>query len=334
MFHPRVKGTYYEMGYRYGTVLRKRSFELPPQSSEKLDLGGKCEREVRRVFPEILEEIGGLADACKLDYDRLASFILAIGADGNQCSIFAVTDGERVFMGRNYDMYYRFKDHLESYLTMPDKGYWSLGNSDIFVGREDGVNERGLAAAMSGIVAHISPGIAFHVGIRYILDRCATVKEGIEFLTEIPHYSTISYLLADASGQMAVVEASPQRTVVRSPGGEGFVVSTNHFVHPKMLDISIYEPPDSRIRYTTIVRMLKNRTGQLSEDLLESILSDHTGLVCSHRENIKLGTLWSVVINLNELRVLRAEGRPCRAKYRLDTRLNKALEMRKKAPDH
>jgi predicted choloylglycine hydrolase len=332
MYHLRLKGSYYEMGRKYGSVLHKHGFKLPLIKKKRLSLGLECKEEVKRSFPEILEEIRGFADACKIDYDQLASFTLTIGGEDNQCSVFAVTDGESVFMGRNYDMYYKFKDYLESYLTMPEEGYWSLGNTDIFIGREDGINEKGLAAAMSGIVAYISPGIVFPIAIRYVLDKCATVKEGVKFLTGIPHFSTISYLLADPSGDMVAVEASPQRTVVRTPEEEGFIISANHFVHPKMVDISIYEPPDSRIRYNTIVKKLKNRTGELSEELLKSILSDHTGLVCSHRKSIKLGTLWSVVANLNKLRILRAEGHPCRAKYKPDTRLNKAILRRRRQP--
>jgi predicted choloylglycine hydrolase len=330
MYHPRLKGSYYEMGHKYGSILHRHGFRLPVIPKKKLSLGLECRNDVKRFFPEILEEIRGFADACRLDYDQLASFILTIGGEENQCSIFAATDGESVFMGRNYDMYYKFKDYLESYLTMPEACYWSLGHTDIFVGREDGVNEKGLAVAMSGIVAHISPGIGFPIAIRYILDKCATVKDGVKFLTEIAHFSTISYLLADASGEMVVVEASPQLTGVRTPGEEGFIVSTNHFVHPEMLDIPLYEPPDSRIRYKTIERMLKNRTGELNEGLLKSILSDHTGLICSHRKSIKLGTLWSVVANLNKLRIFRAEGHPCRAKYEQDNRLNKAIRKKLK----
>jgi len=330
MFHPRLKGSYYEMGHKYGSILHRHGFRLPLVQEKRLSLGLECRNEVKRFFPEILEEIRGFADACRLDYDQLASFILTIGSDENQCSIFAVTDGVNVFMGRNYDMYYRFKDYLESYLTMPEKGYWSLGHTDIFVGREDGINEKGLAVAMSGIVTYITPGIGFPIVIRYLLDKCATVKEGVKFLTEIPHFSTISYLLADVSGEMVVVEASPQRTVVRTPGEEGFIVSTNHFVHSEMLDFRIYEPPDSRIRYNTIASVLKNRAGELNEDLLKSILSDHTGMVCSHIESIKLGTLWSLIANLNKLRIVRAEGPPCRTAYRQDSRLNKAIRMRQR----
>jgi predicted choloylglycine hydrolase len=318
------------MGHEYGSILHKHGFRLPEIHEKRLNLGLECKNQVKTFFPEILEEIQGFADACELNYDQLASFILAIGSEEHQCSVFAVTDGQNVFMGRNYDMYYAFREYVESYLTMPDKGYWNLGNTDIFVGREDGVNEKGLAIAMSGIVTYISPGIGFHIAVRYVLDKCATVKEGVKFLTEIPHYSTISYLLADVSGEMTVVEASPQKTAVRVPQEDAFIVSTNHFVHPKMLDIALYEPPDSRTRYDTIVKTLTNRTGKLNEELVKSILSDHTGLVCSHRENIKLGTLWSIVANLKKLRILRAEGHPCRTEYKQDSRLNTAIRMRQR----
>ena len=115
---------------------------------------------------------------------------------------------------------------------------------------------------------------------------------------------------------------------MRRSGEERFIVSTNHFVRPEMFDISLYEPPDSRTRYDTMVSMLKDCTDKLNENLLKSILSDHTGLICSHREDIKLGTLWSMVANLNKLRILRAEGHPCKTKYKIDTRLNKVLKTR------
>ena len=327
MLRNKLKGSYCEMGQNYGFGLLSRGWELPSISNKRLRLGLKCESQVERFFPEILEEIEGIADVCRMDYDKLAAFILTVG--GPRCSVFAVTDGKDVFFGRNYDWYYDDKDWDENYLTMPDQGYWSLGDSDIFVGREDGVNERGLAIAMSGITAYPTPGINFPVAVRYVLDKCATVKEGVQFLIEIPHFCTMSYLMADASGDMAVVEASPQKTAVRKPEEDSFIVSTNHFVDPEMLDIRIYEPPDSRSRYDTISKMLKDRTGKLNEELVKSILSDHNGLICSHRGNIKLGTLWSLIVDLKNLHVFRAEGQPCKTEYEADRSLKEVIQARK-----
>jgi hypothetical protein len=52
--------------------------------------------------------------------------------------------------------------------------------------------------------------------------------------------------------------------------------------------------------------------------------------VCSHQKNIHLGTLWSVIATLKNLRIFRAEGHPCRARYKEDNRLDKALHKKLK----
>ena len=71
---------------------------------------------------------------------------------------------------------------------------------------------------------------------------------------------------------------------------------------------------------------LRNRD-ELNERYLMSILSSHDGLVCSHRDEVGLGTLWSMVADLNTLRVWRAEGHPCKTGYEEDERLRSALGL-------
>ncbi len=324
------------MGHQYGTILYKHDFKVSKQSSEKLDFGRRSEKEVKRIFPEILEEIQGFADACHASYEQLVASILSVGCfdlPDFACSVFAIFNGSDVVFGRNYDFYYRFKEYAESYLTCPKDGYWSVGHSDIFVGREDGVNEKGLAVAMTGVIGTVRPGINFPLAIRCILDKCACVEEGVKILTNT-HLSTLSnYLLADKDGSIAVVEVSPEKVRVRSPeDGSRFLVSTNHFLHPEMLDIENRKERcwDSVSRYTTIYNTLKQHNGKIDVKTAQKILSNHSGYVCSHQKNIKLGTLWSVIAILKKLQIFRAEGHPCRAEYRLDKRLNKALDKRQK----
>jgi len=335
MFHPRVKGTYYEMGYRYGAILYKHGFRVPEQPSERLSFGKACEKEVKRVFPQILEEVHGFADACHGSYEHLAALILSVGAfkPGSSCSVFAAFSGSDVVFGRNYDMYYRFKEHSESYLTMPSDGYWSVGNTDIFVGREDGVNEKGLAIGMNFVSPrNVRPGINFPLLLRCVLDECANVEEGVKVLTSAHHVAADNYLLADREGKMAVVEACPDKVRVRKPEGkDNFIVSTNHFVHPEMSDMENAKdrPLDSTVRYTTIYSALKQNKGKIQTHDAQKILSDHKGYVCSHAEEIKLGTLWSIVATLKEPRIYSAEGHPCRTGYREDTRLKRATKKRR-----
>jgi len=332
VFHPRLSGTYYDMGFQYGTVLYKQGFRVSEQSSERLSLGKECEKEVKRIFPQILDEIQGFADACHGSYDQLAALILSVGAfkpTSAACSVFAAFNGSDVVFGRNYDFYYRFKEQSESYLTKPKDGYKSVGNSDIFVGREDGVNEKGLAVAMTAVRPKtVKPGINFALATRYVLDKCATVEEGLSVLSDAHFLTTNNYLLADKGGNMAVVEASPDKVRVRRPEeGNKFIVCTNQFMLPEMLEMENQKerPPDSMPRYTIIYDAIKQRSGRIDVKTAQKILSDHAGYVCSHEESIQLGTLWSVIATLKKPKILMAEGHPCRTKYKTDTRLNKYM---------
>lgn len=326
MRHSRIEGTYYEMGCKYGAGLKESGFKLPHLGKSTLLLGLKCKENVVIFFPEILEEIEGIAEVGGFDFDKFAAFIFTLGSKASGCSVFAARSSSSIYLCRNYDNLYWLKKVSESYLTIPEKRYASLGHSDIFVGRADGINEKGLGVAVSGEEVCFEPGIHIVIAVRYILDKCATVREGVKFLNEIPHFTTQSYLLADKRGDMSVVEASPKRTVERT-SIDDFMISTNHFVHSDMAEFNL-DIPNSRIRYGYIDKVLREHRGKVDESLLMAILSSHEGQVCAHIEDEKLGTLWSVIANLKTLQMFRAEGHPCRAEYRIDSRLNKAIRKR------
>ena len=330
MYHPRLRGTYYEMGVKYGTVLQRHGFKVPEIDEETISLGLKCEQEVRGAFPSVLDEIRGIADAMREKYEKLASFLLTIGYSKVMgCSAFACVAGSRVIFGRNYDFYYRFGRYSESYLTAPKNAYTSLGNTDIFVGREDGVNEHGLAISMHFVSAQLgNPGINFPIAVRYVLDHCKNTREAMEYLTHTRFLTANNYLLADRSGDLAVVEASPSQVRVRRPeNSEKFIAATNHFVHPEMKQCELVakRDPDSEIRYDTIIGTLGEAGGHVTENIAKRILSNHEGRVCSHLDYIKLGTLWSQIADLQRLKVLRAEGQPCKTRYNVDNRLQIAV---------
>ena len=335
MFHPIVKGSYYDMGYGYGTVLYKHGFRLEEQSTEKLDFGRKSEGEIKRIFPEILEEIKGFAEACHTSYEQATALIFGVGAFkvSPMCSIFAASNGSDVIFGRNYDFFYSFKKYTESYLTCPEDGYRSLGHTDIFIGREDGINESGLAIGMTGVEGKtVKPGVSFCLALRCVLDKCANVKEGVKTLTDAHVTSADNYLLADKEGSMAVVEASPEKTRVRWLGkDDNFMVCTNHFVHTEMQDMEDQAERsrsnwDSLPRYSTISETLRQLGSKIDVKAAEKILANHSGYVCSHQNKIKLGTIWSIIASLKQPQIFRAEGHPCRTKYRQDLRLNRAMQ--------
>jgi predicted choloylglycine hydrolase len=169
MYHPRLSGTYYEMGYRYGNILKRVGYKPPKFSEEEKKFARECEKEVKRVFPEILEELYGFAEGCGIPYDDLKTLILTIDAEKHaSCSIFAASSPNPI-LGRNYDFYYEYKRNAETCLTMPTNAYWSIGNSTIFIGKEDGLNEAGLAIAMSSVrIRTFKPGINWFIAVRAV----------------------------------------------------------------------------------------------------------------------------------------------------------------------
>jgi predicted choloylglycine hydrolase len=338
MYHPRIRGSYFEIGRSYGALLFKHGFRVAAQSKEKLDFAMKSEPELKKVFPEILDEIRGFAEGSHASYEDMAAFMMTIGAFKPQpmCSSFAAFNGSDVTFGRNYDFFYDFKKYTESYLTAPQDGFISLGHSDVFIGREDGINENGLAIAAMGVSEKsVKPGVSFVLAVRLVLDKCANVKEAERSLLNTHASANINFLLADKTGDMVVAEASPSKVLMRTPDErENFIVCTNHYVLPEMqqyedLQRRSTENWDTILRYNAISQGLRRAGRKMDLEVAQRILSDHAGYVCSHQNNIKLGTLWSIAASLRNLDVYRAEGNPCRTKYREDPRLRRAVQKQK-----
>jgi predicted choloylglycine hydrolase len=338
MYHPRIKGSYYEMGQSYGAILYRHGFRVTAQPKEKLDFAAKSEPEVRRVFPEILDEIRGFAEGCHASYEDMAAFMMTIGAFKPQpmCSSFAAFTGSDVLFARNYDFFYSFKKYTESYLTAPQDAFISLGHSDVFIGREDGINENGLAIAITGVCDKaVKPGVSFVLAVRLALDKCANVKEAAKSLLNMHASANTNFLLADKTCDMAVAEVSPDKAIIRTPkNSENFIVCTNHFILPEMqqyedLERRSRENWDTIQRYMAISDGIRRAGRKMNIEAAQQIMADHTGYVCSHQNNIKLGTLWSITADLKNLDVFRAEGNPCRTKYKEDPRLKRAVQKQK-----
>jgi predicted choloylglycine hydrolase len=309
------------MGEAYGRMLKETGFKPHSKSSHERLLGTKSRELVEDRFPEIMDEIRGISDGAGLDFESLSDFILIhpLMSKAPGCTSFAVNQDGSTWVGRNYDMYYWLKKDLEIYFTAPKGGYLSLGQTDIMVGREDGVNEKGLYAALHGIPSGFVPGVHFWISVRYILDMCRTVEAAVDYLEETQPHCGYQVLLADPSETMAVVEVHPERARVRWPE-ENYIVTTNHLNHPEMREYTIMEPPDSWPRYNKCMEML-SKMDTVDEHSIQSILSGHEGLVCSYLNKFGVGTLYSTVTNLNTRRVLRAVGHPCTNPYVTDTRL-------------
>ena len=334
MYHLKLSGSYFQMGFRIASNVYQHGFRMPEQSGRKVDFGRECEKIVRGFFPEFMDEIKGFAEGCHASYEQVAAFILGVAwfETAPYCSVFAAKSSSDVLFGRNYDYLTDYRKTTMSTFTVPENGYRHISHADIFIGREDGINEKGLAVGMASVSPKtIKPGVSFLVAARYVLDKCAKVSEGVEALLKIQYLAANNILLADKSGDMAVIETSAERIRVRWPArGDNSVICTNHFLHPEMqemedLKLRITEALETLERYDAIHAGLKQSDKLVNIEKAQEILRSHDGYICCHHPEIKLGTLWSVAASLKEPRIFRAEGNPCRAKYKPDLRLKNIL---------
>lgn len=324
-----LRGTYAEMGRPQGLSLR--GLPLPPPDARMVRFARQCEEQLAEYAPELLEELRSVAEAAELAYEPFLTLSTTAPFDpadvpAADCTVVAVlpertVDG-RPIVGRNYDFFHDISaESATTYRTYPAGRYASLGNCDIWVGREDGLNEAGLFVGQAAVFMRgLQPGLTFWFIVRLLLDRCANVGEALELIQRVPHAASWTYLLADASGQAVAVEPTIEGVELRYPE-DGLLVLTNHAVCARWAGREAFVPPDSHPRYSRLRKLLGGQD-QVDVEAVRRALRDHQGKVCSHGEHFpqrKFGTLWSVVGRPGERQLEIAAGRPCMAPYRTMT---------------
>ncbi|MBD1373539.1 choloylglycine hydrolase [Hazenella sp. IB182357] len=324
MYHPRLKGSYYEAGKHYATLLYQKGIRFPQITTEQLTYGMQCLPILKKFDPNVIQEIKGFAEGFQTNVENVSAFLLSLGVFEmtGQCSIFAAYNGEEVIVGRNYDMRYEFRKTTEAAFVDIDRRYPYIGHSDCFIGKVDGINTHGLFVGISAVPHEgIQKGINFYFAVKYILENCRTVAEGIEVLRKFPSSVGNNYLLADSSGEMAVVEVAPHHFLVNRPNGP-YIHCTNH--HARTPASPKWNWSKSKERHVSLDQRLQEDAQNMTIDIAKSIMSETKGHVCLNLKKHQFGTLYSVVANLNTLEIHRAEGSPQRAKYQVDTRLGKS----------
>jgi hypothetical protein len=158
------------------------------------------------------------------------------------CTIFTVSQGDRVFFGGNGDWinfdsnYYWVDPGSETRYGAPGYGVIYFGVPENV---QQGFNEKGLAYDSNGLP---SAPVTSHSGRKpvygdhsstfiHILQECATVEEVIAWVQEHQWHEAMHYQMhfADATGDAVVISAGPDGKVAftRKPVGDGFLVSTN-----------------------------------------------------------------------------------------------------------
>jgi len=333
MYQARLEGSYYEIGYQQGKMMRTKALPSTWLQSfgEKVhparkDFADKSERIVCQYMPGFLDELHGVSDAVDIDYDIVKIWPLCLYARLQQsCSAVAVaadltTQGKPLFI-RNYDFLDSDEKDFTALWTKPKDGCSSLGFTDAMSGRYCGFNEKGLAVAssISGYAGPTQPGITSNLVTRWILDHYAATGEAVEFLRKVPHFHGWNFLLCDAHNNIVRVETCPERVeVIDFVEGIGFI--TNHYMSKEMgkLEEKDWRSSGSTVkRQVNILDWFRNRNELISVDYA-IMLARHRvneGGLCDRFVGVEGGTLWSWIYTIGESEVLISGGPPDKHAY-------------------
>ena len=148
MYHPRFKGTHYEAGLKFGTILKKQNVnfdELIVLNDFHENFGLKSQIILAEIFPEVYDEIRGIADGLNYCRERFASWLLCMACCLKGCTAFCFRHEGNIIYGRNNDLPPELKKLSQSAFYKLDGSFSFIGNTSSMVNLEEGINEKGLA---------------------------------------------------------------------------------------------------------------------------------------------------------------------------------------------
>ena len=227
MNHLTLRGTHREMGFQWGARLAERGLRLLDHvpfflTAERRAFAAACHPAYARHFPAALEELEGLAAGQNCRQEDLETVLFTTYAlpPACGCSCLAVSNGNGVFFGRNSDFLTALEpDYTHVTYGFSDRAIPFTGNTTSFVQMEDAVNARGLAIGLTSVYTpRPRPGLNAGMVLRLLAETCAAVPEALDRLRVLPLASCQTLTLADAAGDIAVAECSPEGMRVERPG--------------------------------------------------------------------------------------------------------------------
>jgi isopenicillin-N N-acyltransferase-like protein len=325
-----LRGDFYQIGVEHGKMfaedIRSRVKELWDKSvnTRVLTVLEKTVSFLEARFPDIVQEIRGIAEGAGCSFESVFlhnNRTILEAAAREQCTHIAVFHDHAVAVGMNKDMRLPVTDRYFIKKVFPKNGLAFIGYGHVGRVWGYGMNEAGLCTA--GTAGHpfknhpSVPSVGLYLLSPILLSRCRTVDEALHAIMEIKSISDAgNLLLADAAGQIRVVEITPHQKVVREPK-KGIIFTTNFFASGQ---IEHRDDPDylqeTHDRFRVIEKLCESE-GNASLEFIQKVLTAHRtpGSVCRHQDGI-FQTVLSWMADPVHRQFSICEGPPCQANFR------------------
>ena len=312
-----VHGTAYEQGRQLGEaaadLIREnvdRATELCHSVLNGVDLAAytamtrRNERWVSRVYPELLEEVHGIAETSGIAYEELLHLNLntdvayarayAMVFDCTQVVACApATIDGKTYIAKTRDL---TRGPVRQLLVHREFDDGSFRNEIQTAGQLTlpvGVNAHGVAVGTSGqwserVVVDLARGdAAWHIpNLQPVLRHARSADEALEMVREQPRVAGMNMTLADTKSAYAI-EITDSEMHVFEPE-HGLLVRTNHYLAPELqaLAPTMSENRGTFDRYKRAFEMASQRRGAIGAADLVRVMSDHaeppTESICRH----------------------------------------------------
>lgn len=248
-------GTRMEYGKFYAEAMLKNGHEFYRQINEET-LHHQL-KVYRKYYPEIVIELENAAKTVGIPPEFMLYEGLAAAVDhwrnrlrprNHGCTIFAIHEGKNTFVGRNYDWLPAAREFYSVY-QMSIKGahrYFGFSDESVWyrhTGKRlrkpyfvDALNEKGLYIGLTfSNIDNWGYGLVPPHFIRYVVEKCATTRQALNVFAKIPGAIPKNFLIADAKGDIAVVEHAAKRYAILRPNEHGILLHTNHCLAPELI---------------------------------------------------------------------------------------------------
>jgi isopenicillin-N N-acyltransferase-like protein len=284
--------------------------------------------------PLLLEEMRGIAEGARCDLRE----IIAINARTElmygvtqqpECTSIGISTAasadEHIRLAQNWDWRPTLAGSLILWALRREDGPDLLTLTEAGMVGKIGINSTGLAMCINLLMSdtdHAGPAVPMHIILRRVLEEAHSVEEAVTLINTTERCTSCFHMLADRSGALAGVEATPAgQHVLRTTSG--VLTHANHCVSPDLFihDSNAREYPETLARGERAQSLASVR--MIDEGYLHSMLADHEtspGSICLHRqpgiplvENYE--SIASIIFDLTAGTVDIAEGPPCRNAY-------------------
>lgn len=310
-----LSGTSYEVGLQLGHVIRQDSALLSNHTAGMSGFGPAQVAEAAALFdrwcPGLNEELAGLADALAVRSEKLFYYSMTylLPRCSHVALLSAITADGKPLLARNYEFSHQAEDFCLVRTAVTGK-YAHLGTSVLHLGRDDGINEHGLAVTISscgfpvGALPYMrapkNKGLQFWAVTRALLENCRDVSEALACLEGMPIAYNLNLILLDRSGRAALFETLDGRRaqkVIEPDSAQQMLWATNHAVLPQLAAIEPQVMAHSARRYDYIGQQLSGKTGITVPALKNMLLAEYPNGLCCHYFDEFFGTTKSMLLS-------------------------------------